>query len=480
MRKEYQKYAFYLLVASGLCLWIINWWAGRPLFIDEANVARNLYDRSFGGLFLPLDHQQYAPPFYLLLAKASGELWGYGELALRLPAMIGGLLAIAGLWLAGRTLKLGWWTLLPLALLFVNPAVLRFVGEVKPYGLDLGLAAIIIAFALKKPQPGRKWLVLGLLAPWFSLPSVFVLAAAGVASILTIIIKPTVSQAEDDRKIVRSVLRWFGIGAAWLISFGVLYVTVLQKSISSQYLAQFHAQYFFPVPGKNFDFHQALELLYSFPRQAFGFTTVAIIGGIFFSGLGLLRKYTDQKLLLLLPIVAVVITSSFGLYSLIPRLLLFTLPGCWLLAAVGSKELALDYPSSPLVKYGLPLIWVVIVGATNVVRHYVAPISFSDSRELVTNIPDGYRVVVDPGALPAWDYYRRIHPILKDEVFSGLPPTDIKQQTYPGNYILLYDVLTQLRITHRLERDSKWATERGCSVRKKPMFRAAAVMVDCP
>jgi len=86
---RYQKPAFYCLIGAGLLLWLINWWHARPVFIDEANVARNLFDRSFTGFFQPLDHQQYAPPFFMVVSKLCGELFSYGERALRLPAIAG-------------------------------------------------------------------------------------------------------------------------------------------------------------------------------------------------------------------------------------------------------------------------------------------------------------------------------------------------------------------------------------------------------
>lgn len=479
MRKEYQKYAFYLLVVVGLSLWVINWWAGRPLFIDEANVARNLYDRSFGGLFSPMDHQQYAAPLYLVMAKACGELLGYGELALRLPAMLGGCLAALGLWLAGRTLKLGWWTLIALALLFVNPYVLRYVGEIKPYAIDLGLTSLIIAFALRNPQPNGRWLFLGLFAPWISFPSAFVLAAAGISSFLRVLIRPSVAQPDISQSTRMSMLKWFGLAVAWLLSFAVLYSMVIQESIGNQYLHQYHGRYFFPPLNGEANFLQALKLLYSLPKLAFGFTTVAIVAGIFLAGIGLFKKYSDQKLLLFLPLIIVVIASSFTLYSLIPRLLLFTLPGWWLLAAVGSKELWEDSSSSPIVKYGLPLIWVFVLGSTNVVRHFRQPMTFSDSRDLVTQIADGYQPVIHRSVLPAWDYYRRIHPAFKGKLDQGQPATEIEQQSFPGKFVLLYTVLTQQSIQSGLEADIKWATERGCKVRKEAMYRAAAIYIEC-
>jgi len=475
-----QRIAWWVLVGIGCALWLINWWAGRPLFMDEANLARNLFDLGLTDFFsAPLEHQQYAPPLYLAVAKASGVLFGYGERALRLPAMLGGIACIYGLWRAGKHLGLGWWGILPVALLFVNPEALRFVGEVKPYAVDLGVAALLISMAL---QPGKKsllaWGITGVVTVWVSLPAVFVLAGVGLANLVCTCGPAPNSTPVTKQIFTRNRLYWLVVGTCWLLSFFLLYTLILQPSVNNDYLHDYHAQWFLPLPQIDYPWGQLFTLLESLPKVAFGFTAIAILFGLATALIGFVRAGLYQKLLLASPIASVILASAFGFYSLMPRLLLFTLPCWWLLAAMGSKYV---YEQSTLAQYWryAPLVvWLIVLGGTNVVRHFWSPMKFSDSRQLSTHIEPGYLVLPHTSALPAYDYYLRIHPI--GDV--NLQPSQVdylKYQSPPGRYVGLYDVLTAKGYRERMERDSIWATERGCRVRTEAMYRAARVYYDC-
>ncbi|MFT6000796.1 MAG: hypothetical protein ACI81P_003260 [Neolewinella sp.] len=467
------KWSCLALITLGAALWVINWWAGRPLFLDEANVARNLYDRTFAGLLLPLDHKQYAPPLYLLAAKACGEVFGFGERALRLPAILGGVLAIGGLVLAGKRLKLGWWLMLPLTLAFLNPEVLRYVGEVKPYSIDLGLAACLTAMALSRQRYSwSSWSIVGVFAVWLSLPSVFVLGAAGIGFLLF----PTTL---ERKKQPNERLIWLGVGAIWLFSFAVLYFTVLRPAIGSSYLNTYHKAYFLPFPQSNYPWKQLGEILLSIPKLTFGFTTIAIFFGSAALGIGWLQSSWFQRALFAGPLLLVLAVSGFGYYSIIPRLLLFMLPGLWLLATIGSKYV-FDITNLPKYwKYGFVVIWLFVLGGTNVVRHFWQPLTFSDARRLTTELDEGYIPILHHGAVPTFDYYQRIHPKTRKESVPEAQPADIREQEFPGKYVLLYDVLTQGNIRESVQRDSIWATARGCKVRTEAMFRAKALYLDC-
>lgn len=461
--------AYWLIVVLGVTLWLLNWWANRPLFIDEVNVARNLYDRSFTGLFLPLDHQQYAPPFYLVMAKSCGELFGYGERALRLPSLLGGAIAIIGLTRAGKQLKLKGWLLLPLALLFVNPTVLRYVSEVKPYSLDVGIASMLIAYAVKDRAPSWKWVVIGVMVLWFSLPSCFVLAAVGIVALL-----------ESKRK---DRWKWVGVSGSWVLSLTVLYLLVLKPSIGSNYLNNFHEPYFFSLPfTSDFDLLKSLSLLVAQPRLAFGFTVVAII----WSGIVLLyalaRMRNRVSALLILPLIIVFLASSLGYYSLITRLMLFTLPGWWLLAAIASQKMGEELLNGGYYKYLPILLWGATLTGTNVARHYVAPNKFSDSRKLVASIDTSYTPILDHASLPAYDYYHRIHPEDKDQTAHQQPTVqNLKDQPIPGRYVMLYEVLTPQSLRNRINRDSTWAANHGAvEIQLDSFFRAAALYIDIP
>jgi hypothetical protein len=466
-KQRWKKLSLILLGTVGGILWGIAWWSAPALFIDEANIARNVFDRSVGGLFSALDYGQYAPPLYLLLTKFCGELFGYGERALRLPAFLGGLLAVVGLLRVGHTLRLGWWTLLLLAFLFVNPTTLRYVNEIKPYALDLGSSSLLLAMALRSLKPNWSWALWGALAIWTSLPAVFILAAIGFTGLLC-----TSGRAR---------LQWIPVGLVWAVAFSLLYFMVLRPSIGDPDLNQYHQAYFFQfIPSSIEGLIQTLILLNSPFKLAFGFTAIAMLGGWALYLSGVFQDFDDRKLLYVLPLLIVFVASSVRLYSLIPRLLLFLLPPLWIAATLGARSIS-DHLPNKTWRYVMMAGLLLMLGSTNIYRHYFNPLKFSDSRTITTAIEEGFVPILHYSSIPTFDYYRRIHPTTRDPNFGELPSnTSIRRVERPGKYVLLFDVLTQNNVRESMRQDTIWATERGCKVNHVKFFRGAQVYLDCP
>ncbi|THH41614.1 glycosyltransferase family protein [Neolewinella litorea] len=447
------------VTALGGMLWLINLGYNRPLFIDEANVARNLFDRSYAELFQPLDHAQYAPPLYLVLTKILGELFGYRELVLRLPAFAGGLLAVCALWRAGIHLRLGYFTAVPLLLLFVNPAALRYVTELKPYGLDLGVGAgllvlgIVTSIATSRRQL-IMWTIAGMVAPWLSLPAVFVLAAVGLRGLY------------HDR-------RWVFPIVAWLLSFGLLYFTVLRPSVGSGYLNSFHQDYFLPWPDTLAALEQFGRIGWGLMRLTFGVTAVALIWGALLLVVGWLPR--PRHAWLLLPLGIVLVVSGLRYYSLIDRLMLFALPGLWLIAGLAAQRLWRK--SSRVTRAGLVVLTLIALDGSHSLRYFRQPITFSDGAKLAEAAKEGaYRV--HPLAEPVVDYYLRIHPVTSEKGQASVrKPYGVYGS---GEEHWLYDVLTAPRPNQDLRRDSIGAAERGCRVDSEPLYRARILVIRCP
>ena len=452
------RVALFATLGLGLLLWLVNYLYDRPIFLDEANLARNLYDRSFGGLFLPLDHEQYAPPLYLLWTKALAEVAGYREWVLRLPALLGGVLAIIGLWRAGQEMSLGSWTLLPLALLFVNPTVLRYVTEFKPYGLDLGVASLLLAWELGS-QRGRPlaWAIVGAVVPWLSLPLVFVLAAVGLRHIGR-----------------RPGFIW--VIATWLLSFGCLYWLVLRPSVGSRYLNEFHARYFMPLPLSWAEVRQSAYLAFYLLRLSFGYTVVALVtgGGLLLVGMAT-KTIRNRYAWLLLPLLITVAASHFKLYTLIDRLMLFSLPGVWLFATVTAVGLYARWGRpARMVLLALTLL---MMGSTNIYRALLRPYRFTDSQQLAALARSNPDYLADGSAVPVLDYYLRV----RDNNRSASVRRPSPGRALPaGNYPILFDG-TNNSATQEAIRDFEGrAAERRCKSDYRELFRSGILELRCP
>ena len=449
----------YLVVALGIALWVFTLLHDRPLFLDEANLARNLYDRSPGGLFSPLDHEQYAPPLFLLLAKGLAGLFGYHEWVLRLPAFLGGLIAIAALGAGATSLKLGKWGVLPLALLFVNPTVLRYVTEFKPYGLDLGLAAALIWAHLRWPSRRQfAWLAAGIVLPWLSLPSVFVLAAIGMLRFWR------------ERSFAF-------VAGAWLLSFGLLYLTVLRPAVGSEYLNAYHAQYFLlPPSGTNGPAHLLPRIL-ALVRLAFGYTVVSLLCGAATVGYGLSVPAVRRYGWLLAPLAIALLASLFRLYTLLDRLLLFTLPGIWLFAALSVQHVYARW--SPWPRKLLTVCILLTLGGANIHRAILTPYRYSDGRWLasLTETAKG-NYVADASAVPVLDYYRRVKPGRQHDVALRRPEVDGELPWADGR--VLFDNVGDPGIDREIKKYRQRATERGCHTTYEEKTGSGSLRIKCP
>lgn len=449
--------ALLAVIGSGLILWGINYGYNRPIFLDEANLARNLYDRSFAGLFLPLDHEQYAPPLYLVLTKALAEVFGYHEYVLRLPALIGGLLGVAAIAIAGRALRLGFWTLLPLAFLFANPTVLRYVTEFKPYGVDFGVAAGLLSWELRRPGGQRiAWSAVGMVLPWLSLPSVFVLAAIGL------------------RRLWRDT-RWIAVIMTWVISFGCLYTLVLSPSVGSTYLNAFHAEYFMPLPIDGYSLRHAGRLVFYLLRLFFGFTIVALLWGAVTLAAGLYVARLRERIWLLLPFGIVVSASALQFYTLIDRLMVFTLPGIWLFTGLCAAWIYRRLSGWRSIVY--VILTVVTLGGTNIYRAMLQPYRFSDSRRLAKLTEEG-NYIADGSAVAVLDYYLRVKPGLDGNTNLRRPTGS--ESDLSGEVRILFDGTNNAATKQAIDGYRNRAAERRCEAEWENLFRSGSLTLKCP
>lgn len=166
-------------------LWrAVRYFAGFPIWGDEAFVAISLDERSYAGLFDPLEYGQIAPLGWMFLEKAMLDLFGPHEWALRLPAFVAGILSALLMFRLCFRLAPGAGGLLGFAIFAASYYPVRHAAEVKPYAFDLLWALLLItaALALLAERPrARAWIGLTLsvsLGVWFSYPSLFVSAAA--------------------------------------------------------------------------------------------------------------------------------------------------------------------------------------------------------------------------------------------------------------------------------------------------------------
>ncbi|TGE10097.1 glycosyltransferase family 39 protein [Hymenobacter fodinae] len=419
----------WVVLGLGVILRGVIWAQQRSLYLDEANLLRNFTERTYLGLFRNLDYEQYSPPLFSVLVKASIGLFGNNELAVRLVPVLASMLTL-GLFFR-QTQR--WLTpvvaVFALSFLAFGKVFVDYGTVCKQYATD-GLAALVLieaAYYIGRGQfRGREagvWIALGCLSIWFSMPAVFVLAGIGLWYL---------QQAWLRRD--WTAMGWIlGAGLAWLICFGAYYLLLLQTNVESSYLQQYHREMFLAFPPRN---PEELQLLLTqlgeLINKTVGKTALAAALAVVCFPLGLYQLLKRPHFLtwvLLVPIAACLAASALHYYSLMSRLVLFMLPLVLLVLGWGAQWLGRQHKWAAGV---LTLLAVVVLANQQQLRYLGKPFQ-SD----YTNIRSGLELVAthqQPGdavfayynVAPVARYYTQEHtPRLK---LSGLFLQEAGQQ----------------------------------------------------
>lgn len=411
-------------LVAGIAIRLWQFHLNRPLWIDEAMLAVSVVTRSVSGLMRPLLWDQVAPPGYLIWTHLFGLLGGFSEQGLRASALLAGCVVLIMLWRVGDQVlgREGLPALIWLAA--VNPALVYYSNEAKPYQFDAAFAVGLTLAYLKWRGGNRKafvWLaVVGALSVWFSAAAVFVLGGLICAHVqYLVLVKPS------ERQRLRSVAV---VPIAWGASFALAYVLTYERAATSQYMQEFWTRsYLRPFGGAGL--HDAVTavarclwgLMVGPPPFHRGFpptppaTAIAlavlatVLVPIAIIGLRQIRgKSVAAANAIAWPFIVVALASAAGFYPLATRLLLALLPGILILLTAGFVRLACAMRTPlrhPELALGLALP-VILLGIPENGRWRLAPIHWSDARAIVAQVSqDSIPVYVSARAAPLWAYY---------------------------------------------------------------------------
>ncbi|MBL7717971.1 MAG: glycosyltransferase family 39 protein [Flavipsychrobacter sp.] len=416
--------------------------------MDEVNLVMNIYDHPFQDLFGTLDNHQYPPPGFLIIIKVFSALFGFSEYALRLYPFLCGIVA---LWLFYKVLKeyVSLPVLLyPLSILALGFIYIRYSAVVKQYSMDMVVVQSLILLAIKwdvadlsQRRFSAWWIVVGMLAIWSSMPSVFVLAAIWTYYFLTIY------KSREYKKIFYLAL----IGAAWLLNFWVYYETMLLQQIESGYLQFTTRRFRLNVTTLNPEHwkHNWL-LIKDLLVELGGDKTLSIIFHIamaFLGGIYLFRNSARKAILLAMPVALCFLAVCLGKYTMMVRVWLFTFPLMLALIGVGIQVLAQQ--RGRLVK--IVAFTCCLICTVNVTDFKTLAVR-TESEEITRNMDYALKwnitsenLYVQWSARYAFRYYTTAHPrrdqwnAIKDAtVFTGFVNFDSLSATFKGRTAVLF------------------------------------------
>jgi hypothetical protein len=328
------------LLAVGVLLRVWVYALRGALWTDEAGLALNIVGRDFRDIARPFIYEQYAPYLYVITDKVVTLGLGTSEHALRFSSLLAGLLLLPAIaWLANRVGDRRA-ALFALLLLVPNGITLLYSTELKPYGQDALVASLLLLLTLPlwaSAAPRRRdWLLLGacgVLAPWFSLPSVFVLATIGLALLVN---------AWERRLGMRAFAAIFALGSIWLISFAIHYFAFLNADSKSASLQSYWASMdaFGPFPVRSLGdlrwYVAKFFFLFNVLVTPTGFGMRYVAGACFCAGVWLLGRTRSSEehasggralaLLWVAPVPLVFAASAAHKYIVADRMILFMAP----------------------------------------------------------------------------------------------------------------------------------------------------------
>ena len=404
----------------------------RSLWIDEAMVALNIVERSPAQLFEPLDRNQGAPVGFLLTTKASVELFGPTERALRLPAFLASLVGLFAFGSAAYRLLPRASAHLALALVAVSPSLVSYAAECKQYSFDAAFAALLLALAVpffQGPANWKIWLAfagVGAVSVWCSHPAIFVLAGLGIA------LSAMATIRRDRSRITALIL----LGGAWLISFAAVYFVNLRHLGHNDYLIRYWAGHFAPWPTSRNGVIWYVDHALAFVNEPAGMAGEnRIVQGMVFL-LGALggfamwmpgKSQTSPAVIVtawLLTVALTLFASCIQLYPFAGRLLLFFVPMACLFWGGGAMWLCAQFGRRGFVLGVLLVIWPLIQS----VKPIDGPERAEEIRPMLERVKSdwraGDRIYVyggsgDAGAGPAFDFYSPRYDFPVESVIRG-------------------------------------------------------------
>ena len=436
---KYLSHLSILILIIGAILRLKVYLDNRDFFIDEINLCRNIVTKNLAELLQPLEFGQHAPPLFLTISKWISQIGGISEYSFRLLPLIAGLASLVVFYKLCRHFIAGPALVFPVTLFSFSTYLVEYSTTAKQYSIDVFTCLLLTYFALKIKK-GRNLFAFSLFAAicvWLSMPSIFILAAIGFYLLAE---NYKVNKFENLNS-YRSIILF---GTCTLASFGIYYFLILSNSLSSDYLQDFHLQYFLPVPDSKEDTLLFIENIVSLFRSIVGKTTIPIITAILLYAIGISsywKKSKSEVILLVGPILFCLVASMLSMYSLLIRLTLFLLPFLMLTMGIGLESLFEKIKILPkkftFVSYLiLTTLIVLCIPQRNALHFFAKPLLKEQSKASLKFIEDHTQnespIYILHNAEPAFTYYTRINDkkivLLSEELFFAKWDSDFRRK----------------------------------------------------
>ncbi|MBR1942555.1 hypothetical protein IJ843_02325 [bacterium] len=412
MTDRLKNYTFYLMCGTVLLtgfLLRLKMLIDNPSFwMDESALGYNVLVLTFKDFFGALNLQQIAPPLFLVISKTIINLLGAGDFNLRIfPTIVGNISMLIFLLVLNKTFKNKLTIALGLILFCLNPQMLRYTVEFKPYILEVCSTCIIlyIFMGLDLNKSYKKLFLAGCglaIMPWFAFISIITLFYAYILNFSKTNLK-----------------KWLCFTAPFAVSgsFFVFYYVKI-RSFYSEFMTDFWYVGF--LNAENFVTEFSKATIFIFGTKLILIPIILVIGGIIFCIKGKNNLFVTK--FFTITFLTVTLMSFLKMYPFYERFLIFLFPAALLLILIVFDNL---FNSKKYYKYIVAVLLSVImilpqaVFANQVItNHYLKNSCAKWFMEyMVQNKKDSDIIIVDNLSINDFLYYLQYYKINNPIIF---------------------------------------------------------------
>jgi len=263
----------WFVIGIGIVLRLRRYLQERGLLHDDALLATNVFGKSFTQLLGPLNiGNQAAPVGFVILQKCATEIFGHGELTIRLVPLVASVIALPIFFLTLRKIAGPAIAVAATAWLALAEPLVQYSAEGKQYSTDVLWVTVMLALAAAQQRKGKVAILAlaGAVLLWFSHPLLFVLGGIGLARIIN-------HCRQREFRLARADV---AMGVCWFISFAANYLLVSRHYVANDYLRTYWQE-----QGAFAPIRLSLPALLWYPRTIFGLINYP---------LGIVSRFTDR------------------------------------------------------------------------------------------------------------------------------------------------------------------------------------------
>jgi hypothetical protein len=444
------------------------------IWLDEAWVANSFLQPTLYDVYHNKAWPQLTPPLFLLLERSMAGMVGSSEPALRILPLAACLIGTVLAAVVFRRWLPTWAALLALTLLCTNYYVLKYSQQVKQYGGDLLISALLLLLVGRYLENRSQRNFLALLVAQLAVLFLSHTAAFWLPTVLVTVSLPGPSDEAGPVGLRRFRLgRAAAAGCVLGAAFLVLYINFVRPNRIPALTNYFDLQYLDPRHPL-FSLHRLIStvgLILSTRRgrvaDIVGTIAVALITYAAVRALLHLRTagLGDQRDLMLvlggaLPLACVIAAGAARLYPVLdyPRMLLWALPSAALLLGDGANSVLTWMGRNEAFQAAVPVMvaWACIAAvlATQIIFIRYPPVT-EENRPAIAFIKGHMNpqdlVFVHPGMLEQFKYYRTALGFWPEHVYIGngewpcCPTGNFEEVSSPGLQDYRNDLLEAAR-----------------------------------